>query len=167
MKPSQEKRKKIMEGAAQEGREKLERERALWNPGIKTLSKWRKWSVMSNSRGKLAGDLKASIEFCKKVVIYDLPGSTLNEGVWKAAKLPWTEERIGDHTGGREWRLPFEETGNRRHRQKLQDGGGVGGGGNGAGSEDFILVRLGNSFYRLLKRIDDPRRALMGKATEL
>lgn len=43
----------------------------------------------------------------------------------------------------------------------------MGEGGNGAGSEGFILVRMGNSFYRLLRRIDDPRRALMGKATEL
>lgn len=74
---------------------------------------------------------------------------------------------MGDHTGGREWRLPFEEAGNRRHRQKLQDGQGGGGVGNGVGSEGFILFRMGNSLYKLLRRIDDPRKALMGKATEL
>lgn len=50
-------------------------------PKDKDTSKWRKWSVMSKSRGKLAGNLKASIEFCKKEAIYDLPGSTLNEVV--------------------------------------------------------------------------------------
>lgn len=38
---------------------------------------------------------------------------------------------------------------------------------DGAVSEGFILVRMGKSFYRLLRKIDDPRRALMGKAMEL
>lgn len=50
-------------------------------PKDKDTSEWRKWSVMSNSREKLAGNLKASLEFCKKVAIYDLPGSTLSEVV--------------------------------------------------------------------------------------
>lgn len=50
-------------------------------PKDKTLSKWRKRSVTSNAREKLDGNLKASIEFCDKVVISDLPGSTFNEVV--------------------------------------------------------------------------------------
>lgn len=81
MKPSQEKRGKNNGRSVPRGKRKAGKGESIVKPKDKDTSKWRKWSVMSNSRGKLARNLKVSIEFCKKVAIYDLPGSTLNEVV--------------------------------------------------------------------------------------
>lgn len=65
---------------------------------------------------------------------------------------------MGDHTGGSKERPPFEERGNRRNRPYLEE----------AGDEERILFFLGcKIYYRLLRRIYDPGKALMGKAIEL
>lgn len=54
--------------------------------------------MTSNAREKLDGNLKASIEFCNKVVIFDLPGSTMK----------WPEKQPNCTGLRREWERILE-----------------------------------------------------------
>lgn len=93
----------------------------------------------------------------------------------EALLMKWSEKQPSCTGLRREWETTLE-AGSGGCPLKTQEIGdtdkncrmGMGGrGGNGVGSEGFILFRMGNSFYKLLRRIDDPRKALMGKAMEL
>lgn len=89
----------------------------------------------------------------------------------EALLMRWSEKQPSCTGLRREWETTLEAESGDCPLKKEEIGDRVKncrmGAGDGAGSEGLILFRMGNSFYRLLRRIDDPRRALMGKATEL
>lgn len=90
----------------------------------------------------------------------------------EALLMKWSEKQPSCTGLRREWETTLEAGSGDCFLKKQEIGDidkncrmGVGVG-NGVGSEGFILFRMGDSFYKLL-RIDDPRKALKGKAMEL